>query len=105
MAIRAMANVGSVSGEADVGLGGGLLDTDSVAGWSTIWAIGAAVMLLFLVGRGEGGLRRVVRVTEFVAIVALAMVVANYLVTAWVINADSDIADGLGVDLGLTPVK
>jgi len=103
MAIRAA--VGAGSNEADINVGGGLLDTGSVAGWSTIWAIVAALALLFLVGRGEGGLRRVVRVTEFVAVVALAMVVANYLVTAWVINADSDIADGLGVDLGLTPVK
>ena len=87
------ANVGGA--EADVGFGGGLLDTSSRAGMATITALVAAALLLFLVGRGEGGLRRVLKVAEFIFIIGMAEIVWNYLIRAWSDQSDSALADGL----------
>lgn len=89
------ARVGPAEAEVDAGLGGGLFDTQTLAGWAVITALAAFAILFFLVGRGEGGLRRAVKVVEFVVIVGLAEVVFNFLVRQWADKTDSAFADGL----------
>lgn len=93
------ARIGPAEADVDVGFGGGLLDTGSAAGMATITAIAAAVVLFFLAGRGEGGLRRVVKVVEFIFIIGAAEVVWNYLIRAWSDQSDSALADGLNYNV------
>lgn len=90
---QAGGNVGGIGGDVD-------LSVNSPHG-SAMWlAVGAFVILAFIIGRGRGLLGAAFAAVGFVALIALANLVYGYALHSWtIIHSNHPVAQGASYNL------
>jgi hypothetical protein len=86
-------NVGGIGGDVDLSV--------KTPHGSAMWlAVGAFVVLAFIIGRGRGLLGAAFAAVGFVALIALANMVYGYALNSWtVIHADHPTAQGASFNM------